>query len=344
MQNLPSVNLKSFNSFGVDATAKRFLQIRSSDQLKKWVKAGFAPAGEILVLGGGTNVLFVRDPEEAVLHIQIGGIREMREDRHHVWVRAGAGVVWHSLVEYALKKNLGGIENLSLIPGLCGAAPMQNIGAYGVELEQVFDHLECINLKTGNLEVFSKDACKFGYRNSVFKDLYRGWFAITAITLRLSKKPDINVSYGAIASVLEAKGIAEPGIRDVSEAVIEIRRSKLPDPDQTGNAGSFFKNPVVSWDTYLQLKERYPDIPGYTAKGGMVKVPAGWLIEKSGWKGKKLGDAGTWHLQALVLVNHGNATGEQILTLARVIRDQVYNVFDILLEPEVNLIGLDGGF
>jgi UDP-N-acetylmuramate dehydrogenase len=338
---LPAVSkdLTSLNTFGLAAVSPNYLAVKSVDELRKWCKNPHED--EWMILGGGSNVLFVDAPKGTILHMQIPGIRTLRENDDFAWVEAGSGVIWHDLVLFALEKNLGGIENLALIPGQCGAAPMQNIGAYGVELNQVFDYLEVVNLKTGGIEIFSNASCGFGYRTSVFKTTYKNKFAITKIVLKLSKKPALNTSYGSISQHLLSQHIWNPGIRDVARAVIEIRQSKLPDPAQTGNAGSFFKNPVITKAQYSEILKSYSDAPGYEVEHDLVKIPAGWLIEKCGWKGKRMGNAGTWHQQALVIVNHGGATGAEILSLARTIRDDVFKTFSIELQPEVNLVGMN---
>ncbi|MDX1618663.1 MAG: UDP-N-acetylmuramate dehydrogenase, partial [Balneolaceae bacterium] len=284
---------------------------------------------------------FVADYKGLVLHIAIGGIEKIEEDDRHVWIRTGAGENWHRLVRYCVDRGWGGIENLSLIPGTVGAAPIQNIGAYGVELQEVFESLEAINVQNGEAETFSKSRCRFGYRDSIFKRELKGKYVVTRVVLRLSKQPVLNTSYGAIESMLKEKGIEDPDIRDISDIVIEIRESKLPDPAKVGNAGSFFKNPVIDLDRYRQLKREYPSMPGYSLDGNRIKVPAGWLIEEIGWKGKTVGNTGTYRQQALVIVNHGGATGEEILELAQQIKESVAETFGIELVPEVNIIGQD---
>lgn len=333
------MNLKHLNTFGIDVTASSYNAIQSIDQLLA-LHHQFKNK-EVLILGGGSNILFIDAPKVPVLHIQIPGIKSIKENKTNVYIEAGAGVLWHNLVEFAIKKGYGGIENLSLIPGFCGAAPMQNIGAYGVELIQVFDHLRALNLKTGKIELFKSEDCEFDYRSSIFKTKLKNKYIIISIVLKLSKQPQLNISYGSISAQLDDWGITKPGILDVSNAVIAIRRSKLPEPSKVGNAGSFFKNPIICKTAYKSIKEQYSDAPGYVISESEIKVPAGWLIERCGWKGKRNGSAGTWKDQALVLVNYGGATGKEILDTARLIRDDVFNTFNIKLEPEVNLIGLE---
>ncbi|MCH8557458.1 MAG: UDP-N-acetylmuramate dehydrogenase [Balneolia bacterium] len=337
-----SVSLKNYTTFGIDVTAPRLIQINSVQDYRDYLKANPHSASQAMVLGGGSNVLFVDEPAFDLLQISISGISIEKQDDGTSFVRAGAGVVWHDLVMHTLDANLAGIENLSLIPGCCGAAPMQNIGAYGVELKDVFHSLEAIDRLTGELKTFSPQECRFGYRTSVFKEELKDKYIISAITLRLTdaEHAEVNTSYGAIAQTLGEIGADNPTPRDVSSAVIKIRESKLPDWKKYGNAGSFFKNPVIPDAQFEQLKEARPEVPSYPAGEGFTKVPAGWLIQHAGWKGARNGDAGTWPHQALVLVNFGKASGRELLALARNIRDDVEQKFGIHLEPEVNIIGL----
>lgn len=331
-------NLKSYNTLGVKARADQFISIESVEQLVQVLTADEYKDTDKFVLGGGSNVLFVDDFGGLVLHMAIRGMRKIDEDEEYVWIQSGAGEVWHQLVLHCVERGWGGIENLSLIPGTVGAAPIQNIGAYGAELQDVFESLEAVKIKTGQVRNFNYEECRFGYRDSIFKNELKGKYIITHVTLRLSKKPELNTSYGAIKAKLDEKGIRNPSIKDISDVVIEIRNSKLPDPKALGNAGSFFKNPVVSEKKYEQLKQKYPGIPGYPLDDGRVKVPAGWLIEETGWKGKVVGNAGTYHNQALVIVNHGGATGKEIWQLAQKVKEAVKQVFGIELDPEVNII------
>ncbi len=317
------------------------------------------------ILGGGSNVLFSGDYAGLIIRNSIPGISIISEDRVHTILRAGGGVVWDDLVSFALENNLGGLENLSMIPGLAGAAPIQNIGAYGVELEKNFVSLNAMNMKTGQIESFDNEMCRFGYRYSIFKDALKGTYLIVDITLRLDKKHEIHVDYGNLKEVLASRGITKPTIHDVSRAVREIRSSRLPDPAVTGNAGSFFKNPVISKEQLCSLQSKFPNIPFYPVKQAsreksavspddipvknyekdpgseyqQYKVPAGWLIEQGGFKGKREGDAGVHEQHALILVNHGRATGRQLLGLAHAIQQEVLEQFGISLEPEVNIVG-----
>lgn len=294
---------------------------------------------ELFILGGGSNVLLTRDVDGFVLRMNIRGKEIISENNQHVLVRVGAGENWHEFVMHALDQGWGGIENLSLIPGTVGAAPMQNIGAYGIEVESVFDHLRAVNRNDGSVRTFNKEECAFGYRESVFKTTLKNQYIICDVTLRLNKPPHaLNTSYGAIQQVLSERNIDNPTIRDVSEAVISIRRSKLPDPAEIGNSGSFFKNPVIPLARYRDLQTEYPEIPGYKVSDNSVKVPAGWLIEQCGWKGHVRDNIGVHKNQALVLVNYGGGKGEDIKKLAQDIQKSVTDRFGIGLKPEVNII------
>lgn len=337
-------DISRLNTFGVQTAASQLFEISSLEDYRAFLKHDAASGEDALILGGGSNMLFTKTPEQPLLRVHFPGIELLDQDDDSVLVKAGAGVVWHDLVRFALSKNLGGIENLSLIPGLCGAAPMQNIGAYGTELTDVFVALEAIERSTGKLHTFNRDACDFGYRSSVFKTTKRNQYLISSITLRLSRRPEVNLRYGGLKDYLAEKGIREPDIHQVSEAVIDIRQSKLPDWQKYGNAGSFFKNPIVSDDEFQAMAGRISlsesDIPHYPAGEGQIKVPAGWLIQQAGWKGYREGAVGCWPKQALVIVNYGGASGADILSFARRIRDDVYQKYGIGLFPEVNLIGM----
>lgn len=335
------MDLKKLNTFGAAACARHFFELSEASDYLKLLEQYPELLPEALILGGGSNILFTSSTINCVLKVSVQGITLTETAGDEVLVTAGAGVVWNDLVQYCLSNDVFGIENLSLIPGCCGAAPMQNIGAYGVELVQVFDHLEAINRKTGELRIFEKADCRFGYRSSIFKEELRNQYLITAITLRLSRKPLVNTGYGAIRAELSTMGVTNPGPQEVAQAVIRIRQSKLPDWRQYGNAGSFFKNPVISNAQFEQLLAAYPEVPNYPAGESLTKIPAGWLIEKAGLKGFRSGDVGTWPHQALVIVNYGSGKGAEILALARSVRDQVLDKFGIRLEPEVNLIGMN---
>jgi UDP-N-acetylmuramate dehydrogenase len=333
-QNFP---LKNLNTFGIEAMSRQYAAFHSVSELQRFLQCPDLDKERLLVLGGGSNILFTHDFEGTVLHNQIQGIEVVEENDDYALVKAGGGVVWHELVLFAIEKGLGGIENLSLIPGTVGAAPLQNIGAYGVELKDVFHSLEALDIQSGEVRTFLPQDCQFGYRESVFKKALKGRYIVTHVTLRLSKKPVFNTSYGAIRDTLAAMQVSEVTLRALSDAVCHIRRSKLPDPAVIGNAGSFFKNPEISPEAFAELKARFPDVPSYPAPHNQVKVPAGWLIERAGWKGRKFDNYGVHKDQALVLVNYGGAQGGQIKALAQDIIRSVQDTFGITLTPEVNI-------
>lgn len=335
----PHADLTAFNTFGVPARAKFLGRFRDADQLRALLAMPELEGLPRMILGGGSNVLFTRDFPGVVLLNEVPGITVVREDEQHVWVRAGAGVAWHQLVVHCVDQGWGGLENLSLIPGKVGAAPMQNIGAYGVEIKDTFDSLEALRIEDRQLVRFDREACAFGYRESHFKREGRGRYVILRVTFRLSKPPHVlNTSYGTIQEELERSGIKQPTIRDVSDAVVAIRRSKLPDPAVVGNAGSFFKNPVVPVDLAERIKKSHPEAPVYPGGPGMVKLAAGWLIERCGWKGHRANGHGVHDRQALVLVNHGGASGAAIHELSEEIIRSVKDRFDVELEREVNIL------
>ncbi|HKK45913.1 MAG TPA: UDP-N-acetylmuramate dehydrogenase [Balneolaceae bacterium] len=330
------VDLQPFNTLNISARARKFASVESVAELKELLTDFDSESP--LVLGGGSNILFSDDFEGLVLHMAIGGKEIIKETKEHIWLKVGAGENWHQTVRYCVNRRWGGIENLSLIPGTMGAAPIQNIGAYGVELKEVFEWLQAVNIETAEEERFEKQDCRFGYRESIFKNELKGKYIITNVVLRLSKYPRLNTSYGAIKTELEAREIKDPDIRDISDIVIDIRNSKLPNPETLGNVGSFFKNPIVDKKVYERIKETHPGTPGYPMKNHEVKIPAGWLIEQAGWKGKVVGNVGTYKQQALVIVNYGGATGREILQLASDIRKSVEEQFGIELVPEVNIV------
>jgi UDP-N-acetylmuramate dehydrogenase len=329
--------LNDLNTFGVPVTSRFFAQIEQKDELKDLLSTDIARNNPLLILGGGSNILFTKDYPGLTLLIQITGIEIIEENDNDALVTAGGGEVWQNLVEFSLQHQLGGLESLSLIPGSVGAAPIQNIGAYGVELKEVMQSLTAIELATGYEKTFSNSACNFGYRDSVFKNELKDKFLITAVQFRLKKNPQLNTSYGAIDTLLADKGISHPTVRDVSEAVIEIRQSKLPDPKKLGNAGSFFKNPVVDKIDFEGLKLLFADIPGYP-NGDKVKIPAAWLIEQCEWKGRRYGSIGVHDKQPLVLVNYGGGTGAEIKILAEKIKKSIASKFGIELEIEPRII------
>ncbi|MGK7396301.1 MAG: UDP-N-acetylmuramate dehydrogenase [Candidatus Cyclobacteriaceae bacterium M3_2C_046] len=334
-QNFP---LTSYNTFHITANAAYFTEINQKDDLIKLYEWPLFQQLPRLVLGGGSNILLTSDFDGLVIKMNLDEFKIVKENASQVWIRSGAGTNWHEFVRKIINLGYGGIENLSLIPGTVGAAPMQNIGAYGVEIQQVFDCLEGWNMTTGAFETFDREACQFGYRYSVFKGERKNQYLITAVTLRLDKIPQFVTTYGAISKVLQQKQVKELSLHQISEAVIEIRQSKLPDPEHLGNAGSFFKNPVIPKDKYDGLKKHFPDLSGYEISDFEMKVSAAWLIDQCGWRGYRTGDAGIYAKHALILVNFGNATGQQIWKLAQQVRQSVLEKFDITLEPEVNIV------
>ena len=338
MQIQKDYSLRQLNTFGLNVSAKIFAEIFSEDDLMALISDRQFANENKFVLGGGSNILFTHDLNAFCILNHIRGIKKLKEDEEHVWISSGAGEVWHDLVMYCVNNNYGGIENLSLIPGSAGAAPIQNIGAYGVELKETFQELEAIDLLTGEKKIFTLADCNFGYRDSVFKRVQKNKFIITSVTLRLNKQHHVNTSYGAIEQELKAMNINAPDIKSVSQAVMNIRRSKLPDPAVIGNCGSFFKNPEVAEAKFLELKKNYPDITAYPVSSGKMKLAAGWLIEQCGWKGKRIGNVGMHAKQALVLVNSGDATGEELFAHAKKVQLSVKEKFDVLLEMEVNIL------
>ncbi|RYY65036.1 MAG: UDP-N-acetylmuramate dehydrogenase [Chitinophagaceae bacterium] len=331
-------SLRNCNTFGIEANARYYAEFASTEELESLLQEPpVRDAGKLLVLGGGSNILFTGDVDGTVLRNNIGGIDTVGEDAEFVYVRAGAGVNWHQFVLHCLAQGYAGVENLSLIPGSVGASPMQNIGAYGVEIKDVFHELEALHIAHRARRTFDAEACAFGYRESVFKNKYKGQYIITSVTYQLRKQPVFHTEYGAIRQELEAMGVTELSIGAIAQAVINIRTSKLPDWHETGNAGSFFKNPQVTLDKYAELKTAYPSIPAYPQESGM-KLAAGWLIEQCGWKGYREGDAGCYPKQALVLVNYGKATGGEIFALSEKIIGSVQDKFGVLLEREVNIV------
>ena len=336
MNILENISLKPYNTFGVDVFAKYFAEISTLEELTETLKQSNSPT---LFLGGGSNILFTKDFDGLAIKLNLKGISEKLIDENTVLVTAKAGENWHQFVLYNLEKNYGGLENLSLIPGNVGTSPMQNIGAYGTEIKDVFENCKVLNLENFELETLNLEQVKFGYRDSIFKKEGKGKYVILEVTFRLTKQNHkISVEYGAIQSELEKMKISEPTIQDVSQAVINIRQSKLPDPKEIGNAGSFFKNPTIPLSQFEDLKQKFENIPGYQNENS-VKVPAGWLIEKCGWKGKQIGNVATHHLQSLVIINKtGNASGKEIFDFSTMIIDSVKEQFGIELEREVNII------
>lgn len=330
-------SLKSYNTFGIDCKARYFASVASVAQLKEVFGLQIHP--EIFILGGGSNLLLTGDMDALVIHINLRGISVISETDSEVIIEAKAGENWHEFVKYCIENDLGGVENLSLIPGNVGTAPIQNIGAYGVELKDVFVQCDAVEIVSGKERTFSLDECEFEYRDSVFKNREKGNYVITSVQFRLSKPPhQLNTSYGAISDILNEKNIQDPSLEDVSSAVIAIRQSKLPDPAKLGNSGSFFKNPVLSAEAFKQFRSKHPKAPFYEVSPTKFKIPAGWLIEQAGFKGQRYGDAGVHAHQALVLVNYGQAKGKDIWDLAMRIQKKIKEDFDIYIEPEVNVI------
>ena len=330
-----NISLKNYNTFGISVNAKRFIAVTSVYELQQLLKT----EKELFLLSGGSNMLLTKDIEKLVVHIDIKGISIDKEDENAVYLTVNAGEDWHKFVVWCISNEFGGIENLSLIPGNVGTCPIQNIGAYGVEVKDTITRVEGLEIETGKLVSFSNEACKFGYRNSIFKNTHKGKIILTSVGFKLTKKNhQLNTSYGAIDAELALNKILKPTLKNVSDAVIAIRKSKLPDPKEIGNSGSFFKNPVISKELFLEIQKENPNIPKYPISQTQIKIPAGWLVEQSGFKGKRFGDAGVHEKQALVLVNYGNATGEEIHQLAKKIQATVFTDFQISLEIEVNVM------
>ncbi|MES2380434.1 MAG: UDP-N-acetylmuramate dehydrogenase [Bacteroidota bacterium] len=333
-----NISLKPYNTFGIEAKAADFIEINSIEGLNFIIDNFNLAHRKMMILGGGSNILLTKDYDGLVLKMDILGIEKIAEDDNAVFVKAMAGEKWHNFVLYCVSNGYAGVENLSLIPGCVGAAPMQNIGAYGAEIKDVCFEVEAYHTDTNERKVFTNAECKFGYRESIFKHEAKGLYIITSVTFKLNKKANLNISYGAIEEVLKNKNIIQPSIKDVSDAVIEIRQSKLPNPTILGNAGSFFKNPEIQTEKYLQLKEQFTDMVGYKTGDSTTKLAAGWLIEQCGWKGKVVGNTGSHKNQALVLVNYGEATGNEIWNLALAIQKSVLDKFGVTIVPEVNII------
>lgn len=333
-----NINLKPYNTFGINANCRYFAEINSIDDLVTLIKDPIYASNEKLVMGGGSNLLFTKDFLGLVIKNNLKGIEIVSQNDTDVIVKAAAGESWHDLVLFTINKNFAGLENLSLIPGCVGASPMQNIGAYGVEIKESFEQLEAYSVETGAKHIFLPVDCHFGYRESVFKNKLKGLFIITSVSFRLKKHASVNTSYGAINAQLQTMNITSPTIKDVSEAVMHIRQSKLPDPKITGNAGSFFKNPEVLETKYLGLKNSFPDLVAYSLPNGNYKLAAGWLIEQCGLKGFEMNGAAVHSKQALVLVNKNNASGKAIFELSTHVLNTVFEKFGIMLEREVNII------
>ena len=328
-------SLREYNTFGIAAKAKSFVAVQNTEELTTVLKQN----DDIFVLGGGSNMLLTKDIEKLVVHVNLKGITIEKEDQDYVWVKANAGENWHEFVMWCLEHNYGGIENLSLIPGNVGTTPIQNIGAYGVEIKDTLAYCEAINIATQEFKTFTNEECQFAYRESIFKNELKNKYIITSVIFKLTKtNHKLNTAYGAIETELNNQNISNPTIKDVSNAVIAIRQSKLPDPEELGNSGSFFKNPIIAKSLYEKVILNFPEMPHYKVSETEVKVPAGWLIEQAGFKGKRFGDAGIHKNQALVLVNYGNATGAEILAVSKDIQATILAKFGIPIEAEVNII------
>lgn len=328
------ISLRTYNTFGIDVKSKKFIGIQSTDVLKAVLAEN--QGAQVLLLGGGSNLLLTKDFDGLTIRIENRGIEILKEDEYGARIKVAAGENWHDFVLWCLKKDFGGVENLALIPGSVGAAPIQNIGAYGVELSQVFESCEAMSRETGEIKTFNKTECEFGYRNSIFKNTLKEQYIITSVEFNLTKAPhQINTSYGGLSEKIESKS---PSIQTVAQTVIEIRSAKLPDPRLIGNSGSFFKNPVLGSEQFAALQQQYPNLPHYPDQKGKVKIPAAWLIDYLGFKGYRKNDAGVHQNQALVLVNYGNASGAEIKKLAQQIKDKVLENFKIDLEFEVNIL------
>jgi UDP-N-acetylmuramate dehydrogenase len=331
-------SLRNLNTFGVEAKAKLFAEVFSEDDLVKLLSNEKLKIERKFILGGGSNILFTKDFEGMIIKVSISGINVIEENDESVLIEAGAGVIWNEMVRFCVERNFGGIENLTLIPGTVGAAPIQNIGAYGQELADTFILLNGVFVETAEKKTFSKNDCKFSYRSSIFKEELKNEFIVTSVRFRLSKNPKLNKSYKTLSAYLSDRRISNPTIKDISNAVAEIRKSKLPDPTKIGNAGSFFKNPEVNHETFEELKLEFSDIVSFPSESGKIKISAGWLIEKCGWKGKRVGDVGTSPDHALVICNFGNATGAEVMEFAMRIKEEVANKFGIKLDEEVNIL------
>lgn len=338
MEIKENASLLPYNTFGIDVNSQKVIFLNSINEIDRILKFIHDSKKELLILGGGSNILFTHNFDGITLINKLKGIDVLSENENEITLKVAAGEVWHEFVMYCVKNNYGGIENLSLIPGKVGASPMQNIGAYGVEVKDVITEVEAVDLRNGKVKKFSNEECEFDYRSSIFKTTHKGQYLITAVNFKLNKNPQLNTTYGAINTELAQMQVKELSIKAVSDAVINIRSSKLPDPKKIGNAGSFFKNPLISKSKMLQLKADFEDIPIYPVNDEAYKVAAGWMIEQCGWKGKTFDNYGVHKLQALVLVNYGGAKGKEIYQLSEAILQSVKQKFDVELEREVNIL------
>ncbi len=337
MNIISNFSLKNHNTFGIEAKARQFVAVHSVSDLKEVLEEN--PTTKKFILGGGSNMLLTQDIEALVIHVDLKGKKIIKEDDNYVWVESQAGENWHEFVLWTINQDFGGLENMSLIPGNVGTTPVQNIGAYGTEMKDTFVSCDAMHIASHEMKTFTKEECNFGYRESIFKHEAKDQYVITSVIFKLTKtNHKINTSYGDITKELENKHITSPTLKDVSNAVIAIRQSKLPDPKELGNSGSFFKNPIISRDLFNTVKAKFPEIKHYDVSETEVKVPAGWLIEQAGFKGKRFGDAGIHKNQALVLVNYGNATGQEILNVSKDIQKTILEKYGIAIEAEVNVI------
>ncbi|MFB3389082.1 UDP-N-acetylmuramate dehydrogenase [Flavobacterium sp. LAR06] len=337
MEIQPNFSLKNYNTFGIEAKAKQFVAVHSVTELKTILEVH--KSEKKFILGGGSNMLLTKDIDALVIHIDLKGKEIIKEDEDFVWVESQAGETWHDFVLWTIDHNFGGLENMSLIPGNVGTTPVQNIGAYGTEIKDTFISCEAINIESQEIKTFTNTECNFGYRESIFKNEVKDQFIITSVIYKLTKRNHkINTSYGDITAELAKNNVASPTLKDVSNAVIAIRQSKLPDPKELGNSGSFFKNPILLKSDFEKIHQKFPEMKYYDISETEVKVPAGWLIEQAGFKGKRFGNAGVHKNQALVLVNYGNATGQEILAVSKDVQKTVFETFGIHIEAEVNVI------
>lgn len=337
MKIFENYSLAELNTFHIDVRANKFIVVEKVNELDNLIDSVELLSGKFLILGGGSNILFTKDFDGTILHLSFIQLSEIKSDDNFVYIKAEAGMIWDELVKYSVERNLGGIENLAMIPGTVGAAPIQNIGAYGQELKDSLIEVEYYDLTDREIKTISNEKCEFGYRDSIFKKSLRNRFIITSLTLRLSKNTSPVLNYGNVANELSKSGIDKPTIKDVSNIIRKIRTEKLPDPNQIGNAGSFFKNPIIDENKFESIKEKYPDVPSFRQEN-KIKIPAAWLIEKSGMKGLRMGNVGTYPNQPLVIVNYGKASGKEMLEFAHLIQTAVFEKFQIQLEPEVNII------
>ncbi|MDR6846643.1 UDP-N-acetylmuramate dehydrogenase [Flavobacterium granuli] len=337
MEILNNFSLKNYNTFGIEAKAEQFVAVHSVSELKSILEQN--KNQKKFVLSGGSNMLLTKNIEALVIHIDLKGKKILKEDIDYVWLESQAGENWHEFVLWAIEQNFGGLENMSLIPGNVGTTPVQNIGAYGTEIKDTFVSCDAINIENQEMRTFTKEECNFGYRESIFKNEVKDQYIITSVVFKLTKQNHkINTSYGDITAELAKNNITTPGLKDVSNAVIAIRKSKLPDPAELGNSGSFFKNPILLKSDFEKIHQKFPEMRFFDISETEVKVPAGWLIEQTGLKGKRFGDAGVHKNQALVLVNYGGATGQEILNVSKTVQETVFNTFGIHIEAEVNII------